>query len=139
MYIKYNRDLKKRYNERDTNDLIILKEIDESNEWLIGRMDDEDSHDHVDAQDDLVFDDDDLTWGDVARVSEPEEPRFDTRARASSSRLPSSRGNDTTSSSRPMPSLSLIDEDKEIDYWGNEEDEEGYNDDDDDYVDVEDE
>ena len=132
--------MKKRYNERDTIDPIILKEIDESNEWLIGRMDDEDSHDHVDAQDDLVFDDDDLTWGDVAKASEVEEPRFDTRARASSSKLPSSRGNDITSNSRPMPSsLSLIDEDEEIDYWGNEEDEEGYNDDDDHYVDVEDE
>ena len=30
-------------------------------------MDDEDSHDHVDAQDDLVFDDDDLTWGDLLK------------------------------------------------------------------------
>ena len=61
VYIKYNRALKKRYNERDTIDPIILKEIDESNEWLIKRMNDEDSHDYVDAQDDLVFDDDDLT------------------------------------------------------------------------------
>ena len=77
--------------------------------------------------------------GDVARASEDEEPRFDTRARASSSRLPSSRGTDTASSSRLMPSLSLIDEDEEMDYWENEEDEEGYNDDDDHYVDVEDE
>ena len=139
MYIKYNQALKKRYNERDTIDPIILKEIDKSNEWLIGRMDDEDSRDHVDAQDDLVFDDDDLTWGDVARASEAKEPKFDTRARASSSRLLSSRGNDTASSSRLMPSLSLIDEDEEIDYWGKEEDEDGYNDDDDHYVDVGDE
>ena len=38
-----------------------------------------------------------------------------------------------------MPSLSLIDEDEEMDYWGNEEDEEGYSDDDDHYVDLEDE
>ena len=47
-----------------------------------------------------------------ARASEAEEPRFDTgaRARASSSMLPTSRGTGTTSSSRPMPSLSLIDE-----------------------------
>ena len=130
--------MKKRYDERDTIDPIILKEIDESNEWLIGRMNDEDSHDRVDTQDDLVFDDDDLTWGDVARAREAED-RFDTRARASSSRLLSSRGNDTTSSSRLMPSLSLIDEDEEMDNWGNEEDEEDYNDDDHHYVDVEDE
>ena len=131
--------MKKRYDGRDTIDPIILKEINESNEWQIGRMNDENSHDHVDAQDDLVFDDDDLTWGDVTRARKAEEPRFDTRARASSSRLRSSRGNDTASSSRPMPSLSLIDEDEEMDYWGNEEDEECYNDDDDHYVDVEDE
>ena len=71
-------------------------------------------------------------------VHSPGTGRY-TRARACSSRLPSSRGNDTASSSRPMPSLSLIDEDEEMDYWGNEEDEEGYNDDDDHYVDVEDE
>ena len=39
-----------------------------------------------------------------------------------------------------MPPLSLIEEDEEIDFWGNEEDKEGYNDDDDDHsVDVEDE
>ena len=82
-----------------------------------------------------MFDDDDLTWGDVARASEAKEPRFDTRVRASSSGLPSSRVNDTTSSFRPMPSLSLIDEDEEMDYWGNEDDEEGYNDDDDHYLD----
>ena len=140
MYIKYNQALKKRYDEHDTIDPIILKEIDESNEWLIGRMDDEDSYDHVDVQDNLVFDDDDLTWGDVGRASEAKEPRFDPRSRASSSMLPTnltSKGHGTTSSSRPVHSLSLIDE--EIDYWGNEEDEEGYNDDDDHYVDVEDE
>ena len=94
VYIKYNQALKKRYNERDTIDPIILKEIDESNERLVGRMDDKDSHNHVDAQDDLVFDDDDLTWGDIARASEAKEPRFDTRDKASSRRLSSSRGND---------------------------------------------
>ena len=53
--------------------------------------------------------------------------------------LPSSRGNDTTSSSRLISFLSLIDEDEKMNYWGNEEDEEGYNDNDNHYVDVEDE
>ena len=87
VYIKYNQALKKTYDERDTIDIIILKEIDESNEWLIGRMNDEDYQGNIDAQDDLVFDDDDLTWGDVARASEAGEPRFETRARASSKQV----------------------------------------------------
>ena len=62
VYIKYNLALKRRYNEHDNIDSISLQDIDDSNEWLIGRMDDEDSHDHVDAKDDLVFDGDELTW-----------------------------------------------------------------------------
>ena len=59
IYIKYNRALKKRYNERNIVDRISLKDIDDSNEWLIGRIEDEDSHGV--AQDDFVFDDDNLT------------------------------------------------------------------------------
>ncbi|RVW19146.1 hypothetical protein CK203_095168 [Vitis vinifera] len=90
VYIKYNRALKRRYNERNTIDPISLKDIDDSNEWLIGRMEDEDSHGG--AQDDFVFDDDNLTWGDVSRAAGAEEARFDTRARASSSIIPPTRG-----------------------------------------------
>ena len=90
VYIKYNQALKRRYNERNTIDRISLKDIDDSNEWLIGRMEDEDSH--GDAQDDFVFDDDNLTWGDVARATQAEVARFDTRARASSSIIPPLRG-----------------------------------------------
>ena len=73
-------------------------------------MEDEDSHGG--AQDDFVFDDDNLTWGDVARA---EEARFDTRARAraSSSIIPPMRG--IASSSRTLPSYSLIDEDEDGD------------------------
>ncbi|RVW26820.1 hypothetical protein CK203_116641 [Vitis vinifera] len=103
VYIKYNRALKRRYNERNTIDPISLKDIDDSNEWLIGRMEDEDSHGG--AQDDFVFDDDNLTWGDVARAAGAEEARFDTRARAraSSSIIPPTRG--IASSSRTLPSI----------------------------------
>ncbi|RVW92379.1 hypothetical protein CK203_032455 [Vitis vinifera] len=136
VYIKYNRALKRRYNERNTIDPISLKDIDDSNEWLIRKMEDEDSH--RGAQDDFVFDDDNLTWGDVARATGAEEARFDTRARAraraSSSIIPPTRG--IASSSRTLPSHSLIDED---------EDGEGYkcgdgnDDDDDDFVDLEEE
>ena len=46
-------------------------------------MENEDSHGG--AQDDFVFDDDNLTWGDVARAIGAEEARFDTRARARAS------------------------------------------------------
>ncbi|XP_059597713.1 uncharacterized protein LOC109121933 [Vitis vinifera] len=144
VYIKYNRALKRRYNERNTIDPISLKDIDDSNEWLIGRMEDEDSHGG--AQDDFVFDDDNLTWGDVARAAGDEEARFDTRARAraSSSIIPPTRG--IASSSRTLPSYSLIDEDEDGDMVNSadEEDGEGYkcgdgNDDDDDFVDLEEE
>eukprot|EP00261_Vitis_vinifera_P016589 XP_010645792.1 PREDICTED: uncharacterized protein LOC100251090 [Vitis vinifera] len=128
VYIKYNRALKRRYNERNTIDPISLKDIDDSNEWLIGRMEDEDSHGG--AQDDFVFDDDNLTWGDVARATRAEEARFDTRARAkarpSSSTIPPTRR--IASSSRTLPSHSLIDEDEDGDMVdsADEEDGEGY-------------
>nr|CAN83296.1 hypothetical protein VITISV_008290 [Vitis vinifera] len=143
VYIKYNRALKRRYNERNTIDPISLKDIDDSNEWLIGKMEDEDSHGG--AQDDFVFDDDNLTWGDVARAIGAEEARFDTRtrARASSSIIPPTRG--IASSSGTLPSHSLIDEDEDGDMVDStdEEDGEGYkcgdgnDDDDDDFVDLE--
>ncbi|RVW19250.1 hypothetical protein CK203_095877 [Vitis vinifera] len=119
VYIKDNRALKRRYNERSTIDPISLKDIDDSNEWLIGRMEDEDSHGG--AQDDFVFDDDNLTWSDVARAARAEE-------------------------ARTLPSYSLIDEDEDGDMVdsADEEDGEGYkcgdgNDDDDDFVDLEEE
>ncbi|RVW75586.1 hypothetical protein CK203_056441 [Vitis vinifera] len=119
VYIKYNRALKRRYNERNIIDPISLKDIDDSNEWLIGRMEDEDPHGG--AQDDFVFDDDNLTWGDVARAAGAEE-------------------------ARTLPSHSLIDEEEDrgmVDS-ADEEDGEGYkcgdgNDDDDDFVDLEEE
>nr|CAN68338.1 hypothetical protein VITISV_025979 [Vitis vinifera] len=124
VYIKYNRALKRRYNERNTIDPISLKDIDDNNEWLIGRMEDEDSHGATGAK----------------------EARFDTRvrARASSSIIPPTRG--IASSSRTLPSHSLIDEDEDGDMVdsADEEDGEGYkcgdgNDDDDDFVDLEEE
>ncbi|XP_059590340.1 uncharacterized protein LOC104882751 [Vitis vinifera] len=98
------------------------------------------------APGDFVFDDDNLTWGDVARAVGAEEARFDTRARAraSSSIIPPTRG--IASSSRTLPSYSLIDEDEDGDMVdsADEEDGEGYkcgdgNDDDDDFVDLEEE
>ncbi|RVW98598.1 hypothetical protein CK203_032183 [Vitis vinifera] len=110
-----------------------------------GRMEDEDSHGGT--QDDFVFYDDNLTWGDVARAAGAEEARFDTRARAraSSSIIPPTRG--IASSSRTLPSHSLVDEDEDGDIVDSayEEDGEDYkcgdgnDDDDDDFVDLEEE
>ena len=79
-----------------------MKDIDDSNKWLIGRMKEEDSHRR--AQDDFVFDEDNLTWGDVARAIRAEEARFDTRARAraSLSIIPPMMG--IVSSSKTLPS-----------------------------------
>ncbi|CAL5349728.1 unnamed protein product [Camellia sinensis] len=50
VFVKYNRALRRRYNSRDTIDPIALTDVDESNEWLVGRMEEE-----------LVFEDDTFT------------------------------------------------------------------------------
>ncbi|XP_031739008.1 uncharacterized protein LOC116402801 [Cucumis sativus] len=78
VFIKYNRALKRRYNLRDIVDPISLKDIDDSNEWLIGRLDDDSEED-----DELVFNDDSLTWGDVSRAVGAKEPSFYSRASTS--------------------------------------------------------
>ncbi|GKV51788.1 hypothetical protein SLEP1_g58413 [Rubroshorea leprosula] len=60
--------------DKDEIDPISLDYIDDSNEWLIGKM----GGDQDDAENELVFGDDDLTWGEVARASEIEEEEVDT-------------------------------------------------------------
>ena len=107
----------KRYAERHTIDPIILKQIDDSNEWLMGRMEDEGV-----AKDDLVFEGDDLTWGDIARASGAEELRVYTRAKAT--KTPTPKPNSRPSSSKHTTTLALIDEDEEMIYSSREEGEE---------------
>lgn len=92
VFVKYNRTLKRRYDARDRVDPISLEGIDASNEWLIGRPEDEQD------DDDLVFEDEPLTWDTVARASGAEEPERLTRSirqkdkgKASSSKVPSHR------------------------------------------------
>ncbi|KAL0319727.1 UNVERIFIED_CONTAM: hypothetical protein Sradi_5234200 [Sesamum radiatum] len=71
VYIKYNRALKGRYDARDTINPIALDDIDESNEWLLGRSNlSEEDDDEENAH---MYEDDDLTWGDVARASGVDE------------------------------------------------------------------
>ncbi|KAH0709318.1 hypothetical protein KY284_010745 [Solanum tuberosum] len=57
VYIKYNRTLKRCYDARDNIDPILLDNIDDSNEWLVGFP--------KDKEDELVYEEGDLTWGSV--------------------------------------------------------------------------
>ena len=88
VYVKYNQALKARYDRHDVIDPISLDDIDESNEWLIGKMG---VDPFVEANDELVFEDDDLTWGDVSSAVGVKEPlrniRSQTWVRGSSSRV----------------------------------------------------
>ena len=112
VFIKYNRALKRRYDIRDTIDPISLSNIDESNEWLRGRLDGE-----SDEDEELVFEDDTLTWGAVARASGVGESSKQTRATTSRVR---SKGSTSTSNT-----IHLIDE-EDVDSEETEEDAEGY-------------
>ncbi|XP_075475716.1 uncharacterized protein LOC142510171 [Primulina tabacum] len=78
-YIKYNRALRRRYAMRDEIDPISLSEIDDINEWLLGKLDDSDNEND---DNDVVFEDDDLRWSDVAQavgVGETKRKQSSTR------------------------------------------------------------
>ncbi|KAI7752799.1 hypothetical protein M8C21_021751, partial [Ambrosia artemisiifolia] len=63
VYVKFNRALERRQRSEGSADPILLQEMDESNEWLLGRMEDDVENDE------LVFIGDDLTWSNVGRAS----------------------------------------------------------------------
>ena len=75
VFIKYNRTLKERFDNQDEIDPILLNGIDDSNEWLLGEM----GANTEDAEEEFVFGDDGLTWGDVSAAVGAEEPPRDTR------------------------------------------------------------
>ncbi|XP_010490147.1 PREDICTED: uncharacterized protein LOC104767878 [Camelina sativa] len=119
VFVKYNRTLQRLYKLKDTIDPIILEDIDDCNEWLVGRMDEESTVEY-----DLVFEDDDSTWDVVSKASGANEPNYLTRAKKPSSQSASKakKGKNTASSSNPPPRssqrssttpLTLIDEDDE--------------------------
>ncbi|CAH1453140.1 unnamed protein product [Lactuca virosa] len=64
VFVKFNRSLDHRVKDKE-KDPILLQEIDESNEWLMGRPEEEND-------DDIVFVGEDLTWRDVAHGKAPE-------------------------------------------------------------------
>ena len=93
VFVKYNQALKERFDSRDVIDPILLNNIDDSNEWLVGEL----GGDGEGAEDELVFDADTLTWGAVADIIGADEPTKHTRQQTRlkkkvTSRPSSSRG-----------------------------------------------
>ena len=92
VFVKYNQALKERFDTQDVIDPILLNNIDDSNECLVGELGGDGG-----AEDELVFDDDTLTWGAVYDIIGISEPTKHTRQQARlkkkvTSRPSSSRG-----------------------------------------------
>lgn len=91
---------------RDTIDPISLDDIDESNEWLMGRLDDDEGND-------FVFDEDErLTWQDVATASGAGEARYNYRSQTQAAASVNKKGKHPC---EPSSSFRLIDEEDEED------------------------
>ncbi|KAL1210202.1 hypothetical protein V5N11_013230 [Cardamine amara subsp. amara] len=120
VFVKYNRALQRRYKRKDTIDPIILDEIDESNEWLTGRMDGNLSDNE---NEDLVFADDDLTWNVVCEAAGANDPYYATRFSATSRRVEKETATTSSSKARHKQPMTLVDEDDEemeADFGGGE-------------------
>ncbi|KAL6543898.1 hypothetical protein OROGR_010395 [Orobanche gracilis] len=117
VFVKYNRALKRRYEIRDIINPILLIEIDDSNEWLIGKMD----GDNEEEDDEFVFSrEDGLTHKDVAKASRAGEPRYNSRSNVSrGSAKVNKKG---TNTSKQSSKRRLIDEseDEEVEIEFNE-------------------
>ncbi|KAH1126983.1 hypothetical protein GYH30_015813 [Glycine max] len=88
VFVKFNQQLKQRYNARDEIDPISLNDIDVCNEWLVGEMDEDDDND---AGNDLVFEDDDaLNRASVYEASGVGECRMYTRRKKMERNQPTS-------------------------------------------------
>ncbi|KAH6775320.1 hAT dimerization domain-containing protein / transposase-like protein [Perilla frutescens var. hirtella] len=122
VYVKYNRALQRRYKRKDIINPILLEEIGDSNEWLMGKMDEENEIGE------LVFGDDNLTWNVVSKAMGVNEPTYDTRrATKSGDKGKSSVASSSSSRLREKnvgicsSSRSLIDEDDIVDSFGEDE------------------
>nr|KAJ0210554.1 hypothetical protein LSAT_V11C400203280 [Lactuca sativa] len=72
LFVKFNYGFDRRIKDMD-KDPIHLQKIDESTEWLMGRLKEEND-------DDIVFVGEDLAWRDVAHASGAYEPSYLTKA-----------------------------------------------------------
>ncbi|XP_073298907.1 uncharacterized protein [Primulina huaijiensis] len=128
VFINYSIALRRRYDSRDTIDPIILSELDDNNEWLVGRLEDEEP--------DFAHDGDYLTWQDVADVVGVDETPYtlkkskrapnatltSTRALKATTSTPTGSSKAATSKSREKrpietsTTLNLIDEEDKFDF-----------------------
>lgn len=106
VYIKYNQALKERFDLKDQLDPISLDHIDESNEWLVGTLEEDNE---PEADNELVFDEDDLTWGDVARASGVREPLKYTRSKGKSTAA------STSTVGTPSPTIRVVSDEDDDD------------------------
>lgn len=118
VFVKYNRVLQCRMKRNDAKDPIPLEEIDDINEWLMGKMDGNSSNDEDDA---FVHDDEDLTLSVVSEAVGAEEPDYTTRGAKTPTSAKNNKGKGITMSSTqskcygPSPShLELVDEDDDV-------------------------
>ncbi|XP_073148976.1 uncharacterized protein [Henckelia pumila] len=125
VYIKYNRALRRRYVMRDMIDPISLSEIDDSNEWLLGKLDDGDS---ANEDNDFVFEDDDLHWSDVAQAAGVGESAYGFRSRNASSSKGTSSSSISAKRKQSLARTRLVEEEElNIDHeTEEEEDTDGY-------------
>jgi hypothetical protein len=124
VFIKYNQTLKERYDSNDVIDPMVMDDDIDGNEWLLG--------DEVEAQaqPDLVFDGDDLSWLDVDLASGVAEPTINTRSQAKTATTPAPRpplhpasSSRTKKSRKDVVVVNEEDEFDDLDYVGDEEDE----------------
>ncbi|XP_042067400.1 uncharacterized protein LOC121810716 [Salvia splendens] len=102
VFVKYNRDLERRFNIQNVTDPILLSDIDDSNEWLMGRMEGEDEDDDA-GGDDFCLPNESLRGESVGRASGVLEPSHNTRGNTNT--------RDHASSSKST--RILVDEDEE--------------------------
>ncbi|XP_039009783.1 uncharacterized protein LOC120138368 [Hibiscus syriacus] len=74
VFVKFNSALERRAKSKET-DPILLQDIDESNEWFMGRMEDDEDDDEA-----VFVCEEDLTWSDIANASGVYESSYLTRA-----------------------------------------------------------
>lgn len=121
VYVRYNRALRRRYKLHDTINPISMSEIDDSNEWLIGRMNEDDDDEREDE--DNVWEDDTLTWSMVAKASGVNQPTHHTRSRNSTKCSGKGKAKASSSQSRNISNF-INDEEPDFDETPDTEDEE---------------